>query len=194
MPDSSNEEATQALAALTAGDTGAAARLLPSVYDKLRSLAGRYLRKESGHPTLQPTELVHEAYIRLVDINRMDWRGKTHFFAMAATQMRRILVDHARAAKARKRGRGYTRVTLREQDFASSRDRAVEILDLDEALRRLSERSPRQGRVAELRLFAGLLLEEIAHVLAVSERTARQDWTMGRAWLSRELKRGSGGS
>lgn len=169
-----------------------AAKMTPEVYGELRVLARRYLQRERGYHTLQPTALVHEAYIRMAGIEKIDWSGKTHFFAVAATQMRRILVEHARAATAQKRGGKQQRVTLHDT-LALTPDRSLDILALEEALNRLAERSARQGRVAELRLFAGMNADETAHVLNVSERTAREDWRVARAWLGRELKARSPG-
>lgn len=164
-----------------------AAKMTPQVYGELRALAKRYLGRERGYQTLQPTALVHEAYIRMAGIQRIDWSGKTHFFAVAATQMRRILVEHARAASAQKRWGKHQRVTLQDAS-ALTPERSLDILALEEALTRLAERSERQGQVAELRLFAGMNAVDTAHVLKVSERTAREDWRVARAWLARELQ------
>jgi RNA polymerase sigma-70 factor (ECF subfamily) len=170
-----------------AGPTEHAAALLPLVYQKLKALARSYMKEERGYQTLQPTALVHEAYLRLMDLDRIDWAGKTHFFAVAATQMRRVLVERARAARTRKRGAGSVRVTF-DEHLATAGQPSFEILALDRALRKLARRSERQSRVAELRVFSGLLFREIAAVLGVSERTARQDWRVAEAWLSRELR------
>jgi RNA polymerase sigma factor (TIGR02999 family) len=164
----------------------AADRLLPLVYGELRALAAHYLRSERAGATWQPTALVHEAYLRLIDNERIDWKGKTHFMAMAATQMRRILVDHARARGAKKRGGRPRPVTLTETLLTTEKP-SIELLALDEALERLAARSPRQSRVAELKLFAGLLVTEIAFSLGVSERTVKEDWRVARAWLMKEL-------
>ena len=179
-------QATLLLTAHTNGSGRAADELMPLVYDELRALAARLLRAERPGSTLQPTALVHEAYLRLIEHDRIDWQGKTHFLAMAATQMRRILVDHARAKAAQKRGGPSRRVTLTES-LARTPDATVELLALDEALSRLVARHPRQGRVAELKIFAGLLSREIAHCLSVSERTVKDDWRVARAWLMKEL-------
>lgn len=164
----------------------AADRLLPLVYAELRALAARYLRSERAGSTLQPTALVHEAYLRLIKIERIDWKGKTHFMAMAATQMRRILVDHARARRAKKRGGRDRPITLTETLLSTAKP-PLDLLALDQALGRLAARSTRQGRVAELKLFAGLLSTEIAFNLGVSERTVNEDWRVARAWLKKEL-------
>ena len=179
-------DATQELAALAKGAPHTAAELLPMVYDQLRALAHRYLDDENGYHTLQPTALVHEAYVRLIRIDRIDWNGKTHFFAMAATQMRRILVEHARRAQAQKRGGKRLRVTLPER-VGRTREPSLDLFALDQALEKLAEVSPRQCRVAELRLFSGMLVDETANVLGVSPRTVKKDWQMARAWLAREL-------
>jgi RNA polymerase sigma-70 factor (ECF subfamily) len=177
--------ATQALLAHVGGDETAAARLLPLVYDKLRHLAAGYLRRERVDHTLQPTALVHEAYLRLIDSSRIDWQGKTHFLAVAATQMRRVLADHARARHARKRAGG-RKMTLKS-DLAIQDEAPVDMLALDEALERLARNSPRQSRVVELRFFGGLSVEETAQVLDVSPSTVKGDWRVAKAWLAREL-------
>jgi RNA polymerase sigma factor (TIGR02999 family) len=193
-PDSAAEcaRATQLLAAHAGGTERAADELLPLVYDKLRALAAKYLRGERPGSTLQPTALVHEAYLRLIDHDRIDWQGKTHFMAIAAVQMRRILIDHARANAARKRGGTAHRVTLSDSLVQTS-DPSIELLVLDEVLVRLSARHQRQGRVAELKIFAGLLSREIALCLKVSERTVKDDWRVARAWLMKELAARPGG-
>jgi len=161
-------------------------KLTPQVYDQLRDLARRYLQREGGYHTLQPTALVHEAYIRMAGIDRIEWAGKTHFFAVAARQMRRVLVEHARAAVAQKRGGKKQRVTLHD-GHALTTERSLDLLALEQALDLLAERSPRQAKVAELKLFAGMGASEACVALQVSERTAREDWRVARAWLSREL-------
>jgi RNA polymerase sigma factor (TIGR02999 family) len=184
-----SRESTRSPTAQDPGDARAAEVLLPLVYNKLRVLAHRYMRSEEGYHTLQPTALVHEAYVRLSGSSRTEWRGKTHFFAVAATQMRRVLVEHARAARAQKRGSRPTRVTF-EDNMAPTLERTVEVIALDEALHRLAKRSPRQCTVCELRLFAGMLVSEIAAVLGVSDKTVKRDWRLARAWLARELATG----
>jgi RNA polymerase sigma factor (TIGR02999 family) len=179
--------ATEELVARSEGDPNAAARLLPLVYDQLRALAARYMQAERRDHTLQPTALVHEAYIRLIDASRVDWQGKSHFFALAATQMRRILADHARARNATKRGEGARKVSLHDRAAISSSG-VVDMLALDRAMRKLTEQSPRQCRVVELRFFGGLSVEETAHVLDVSKSTVKGDWRVAKAWLARELE------
>jgi RNA polymerase sigma factor (TIGR02999 family) len=184
----SADDRTDALAACSAGDRNAASRLIPQVYDELRAIAAHYMRRERAAHTLQPTALVHEAYLRLIDIERVDWKSRSHFLAMAATQMRRILVNHARDRCAQKRGGGQTLITLDDNVAVAVAD-TVETLALDEALQKLGAVSPRQCRVAEMRLFAGLKVDEIACVLDVSPRTVKQDWRVACAWLRRELDR-----
>ena len=171
-------------------DAGSASdRLFLLVYAELRSLARRYLDAEGSCGSLQPTALVHEAYLRLVKIDRMHWNDKAHFFAMAATQMRRILVERARAASARKRGSRPRRITLDSDIGAVEDGSSIEMLALDEALNRLELLSTRQAKVVEMHVFSGMQMEEIAHVLALSERTIKRDWRVARAWLTRELRR-----
>lgn len=163
--------------------------LLPRVYTELRKLAASYMRNERRDHTLQPTDLVHEAYIRILGNKRIDWQGKTHFFAMAATQMRRVLVDHARSRQAKKRNA--TLLTLSALG-ANPTEHLIDMLALDEAMNKLSSRSQRQADVFELRLFSGMQHKEIATELSVSERTVRNDWIFARAWISRELNPAEG--
>jgi RNA polymerase sigma factor (TIGR02999 family) len=177
---------TEALLAHSRGEGDPASGLFASIYDELRALAGHYMRQERRDHTLQPTALVHEAYLRLIDTARIDWQGKSHFFAVAATQMRRILADHARARRAAKRGGAARKLTL-DDSLAMTRDGFLDALALDEALDRLTRESPRQSRVVELRFFGGLSVPETAHVLRVSEGTVKGDWRVARAWLYREL-------
>ena len=168
-----------------------AAELMPLVYDRLRALAHSYLDNERDDHSLQPTALVHEAYLRLNRIQRMNWNGRTHFFAMAATQMRRILVESARRVNAQKRRGRRLRITLTER-IASTQGPSIDLIALDQALEKLEQVSPRQCRVAELRLFSGMLVNETAEVVGVSPRTVKKDWSMAQAWLSRELAPSSG--
>lgn len=169
------------------GERSPNAELLSAAYDELRALARRYMASERRSHTLQPTALVHEAWSRLEDSGRVSWAGRTHFFAAAATEMRRVLVEHARARSARKRGGGARRVLL-EDSMAVTAGPSLEMLALDEALSALGERHERPARVAEMRLFAGMQFAEIADVVAVSDRTAKKDWQLARAWLARELR------
>jgi len=164
-----------------------AGELIPLVYDRLRSLARHYLANERPGHTLRPTELVHEAYLRLAGGDGIAWQGKTHFYAVAATQMRRILVEHARAGLRQKRGGRPQRVTLSENVMRIPAI-SVDVLALHEALIRLARRHERQGRVAELRLFSGMLVREVAKTLDVSEATVKGDWRVAKAWLLKELR------
>lgn len=179
-------EITTLLAALRRGDPHAEENLVSLVYDELHSLAMRYMRKERSDHTLQPTALVHETYLRLMRQQPGDLNDRAHFFATAATVMRRILVDHARQRASAKRGGGKQKAEL--QDFLSSTPPRIEqLLILDEALTRLSEWDPRQARLVEMIYFGGLTEEEAAAVLDVSVRTVRRDWQAARAWLQAQL-------
>lgn len=183
------EKVTQLLMEWTGGNRAALDRLMPLVYDELRRLAGGYLGRERRDHTLQPTALVNEAFLRLVDQRRIQWQGRAHFLALAATLMRQLLISHARKHQAAKRGSGGPRLTLLESDLAvEARD--VDFLDLDRALSGLAALDPRQARVVELRYFGGLTVEETAAVLEVSPATVKLDWTFARAWLLRELQGG----
>lgn len=177
---------TQLLQHLQAGDHDAVNRVFAAVYKELREMAGRFFRREPPGGTIQPTALVHEAYMKLVDQRCVDWQGQAHFLAVAAQAMRRILLDHARRRGAAKRGGGWKRVALDEKlipGFEASED----IVALDAALTKLAELDPRQAQMVELRFFAGLSMDEAAKVLDISKRTAEREWTMIRAWLRREL-------
>lgn len=180
--------ATSDLVASSSGDASAASRLMPRVYDQLRALAAKYLRGERAHATIGATDLVHEAYLRLVDVDRIDWRGKTHFYAMVATQMRRVLVERARAAATHKRGRKPRRVTL-DDGLGWTPATAVEILTLNEALDKMGQRHPRRASIAEMRIFASMEMKEMAAVVQASERTVRVEWMKARATLARRLGR-----
>jgi len=182
-------EVTQLLFELKAGNRAAEERLLPLIYKELRRIAAARLRGESPQHSLQPTALVHEAYIRLTHLRELDWQSRSHFFAVSATVMRQVLVDHARANLAAKRGCGYTEITLTDGFFPAPQ-KAPEILALDEALDRLAKMDERQSKIVELRFFAGLSEEETGHVLGVSVRTVKRDWRSAKAWLYSELKCG----
>ena len=193
----SDQESNPELAPPETGTGGAepgeATELLPVVYGELRRLAKHYIAGERRDHTLQPTALVHEAYLRLIDIDRMQWNSKTHFYSMAATEMRRVLIDYARARNASKRGGKAQRVLLQDET-ALADGPSLELLALDEALNHLSEIYPRQAQVAVYRLFAGMQVTEIASVLDVSDRTIKNDWRLARAWLARELRHRDHGS
>ena len=185
MPSS---EITGLLKNLQHGDQSAASRLMPIVYGELRRLARHYMRGEKSGQTIQATELVHEAYLRLVGQERIEWKGRSHFFAVAATSMRRILVDRARRKMAEKHGGGGEKIQL-EEALVFSPQKSKDIVALDDALKQLELFSPRQSRVVELRFFGGLEMEEIAKIEGVSVRTAKQDWNLARAWLHHEIAR-----
>lgn len=188
MAHDHTHDATQALSAAARGDEAAAARLLPLVYDELRALAACALRRERPDHTLQPTAIVHEAFLRLIDQTHAEYNSRTHFFAIAAQVIRRILVDHARQHGAAKRGAGWMKITL-SHAAQPSRDDELDLLALDEALTTLASLDPRQAKVVELRFFGGLSVEEAAKALGVSPRTIEEDWRMARAWLKRELEK-----
>jgi RNA polymerase sigma-70 factor (ECF subfamily) len=164
--------------------------LLPLVYDDLRRLAQAKMNREPGANSLEPTALAHETFMRLVDQSRVDWRGKSHFMAVAAQAMRRILVDHARARKRLKRGGARQRVDL-SSGVAAAGPSEVDLIALDDAMEKLAEVDPRQAKVVELRFFGGLNVDEVAEALGVSKRTVEGDWTIARAWLRRELAEGA---
>ena len=182
----SSRDITALLGGWALGDPSALNQLLPLVYGELRRIAARQLRGERTGHTLQPTALVHEAYLRLVDQRHVDWRNRAHFFGAAAQVMRRILVDHARRHKAGKRGDGVPCVSMAEAiDVAASSE--IPVLALDSALDRLEEVDPGLARLVELRVFSGLTIEESAEVLKVSASTAKREWRTAKAWLKREL-------
>jgi RNA polymerase sigma factor (TIGR02999 family) len=177
---------TRLLVAWRGGDADALDRLLPLVYAELRRVAHRYMRDERPNHPLQTTALVHEAYLRLIDVTRVDWQSRNHFFAVSAQMMRRILVEAARRRQADKRGGDASHVAL-DEAFVPAPERAADLLALDEALERLATLAPRKARVVELRYFAGLSVEETAGVLEVSAETVMRDWRMAKLWLQRDL-------
>jgi len=184
-------DVTGLLLAWGTGDAAAAERLLPVVYEELRQQAGRAMRREGDAHTLQATALVHEAYLRLVDQQRVQWRNRSHFFAIAAQMMRRVLVDHARTRLAAKRGGELQRVTLGDVGAgAADAGGDMDVLALHEALEQLALLDPRQARLVELRYFGGLGIEETAEALEVSPATVKRDWAIARAWLRRALAEG----
>lgn len=185
-PPDPPDKATRLLALHSQGNRNATNELMAIVYDELRALAERHLERERVDHTLTPTALVHEAYLRLVDQTRIDWRGKSHFYAMAAKTLRRILVDHARGRKAAKRDPAGERVTL-TGSVAEEPAKQLDLMQLDEALERLQRLSQRQADVVELRFFGGLSIKETAEALGVAEQTVKWSWRMARAWLLREL-------
>lgn len=182
MQNSGTENITQLLIELTNGNHAVVDGLLPLIYGELRSLAANYLRRERSDHTLQPTALVHEAYLRLVDQTQVNWQNRAHFFGMAAQMMRRILVDHARAHKAGKRGADYQKLSL-DEHLDKAVERSAELVSLDEALTELSTVDEMKARIVELRYFGGLTVEETAEVLGVTPVTINRHWRMAKAWL-----------
>ena len=188
LGEDSSGEVTNLLRAWNRGDQAALDRLAERVYPELRRMARRYMRNERQASTLQSTALVHEVYLRLVDVRRVEWRERAQFYAMAAQMMRRILVDAARARAAKKRGGSAAKVNI-DDTAVLSPEPDQSILALDEALTTFSRLAPRQARVVELRYFGGLTDEEIVAALDISPRTVRRDWSLAKAWLSRALNR-----
>lgn len=180
------EDVTRLLLRWGDGDRSALDALTPVVYDELRRLAGRYLRRERLDHTLQSTALVHEAYLKLVDQRNVKWQNRAQFFGLAAEMIRRILVDHARAKQAAKRGGSAYKLTLDEALDASA-PRDLDLVRLDDVLEGLAKIDPQQSRIVELRFFAGLTIEETAEVLGISPATVKRDWTVAKAWLRREM-------
>ncbi len=179
-------DVTNLLYEIKRGNKEAEERLISLVYNELRRIAAAYLRRRWSPNSLQPTALVNEAYLRLTDVKETDWQGRSHFYAVAAMIMRRILVDDARAKNARKRGVGWDAVSLNDAILPSP-ERGPEILALDEALTRLAFLDKRQAKIVELRFFAGMSEQEAGEVLGISPRTVKRDWRMAKAWLLREL-------
>jgi RNA polymerase sigma-70 factor (ECF subfamily) len=175
------------LLAWRAGDEDALGRIVPLVQEELRQIARRCLRNEQPHHSLQATALVNEAYLRLIDARRVNWQNRTHFLAMSARLMRRVLVDYARTKGADKRGGDMVKVTLSEADRAD--DIGEDVVALNDALEALEKIDARKGRIVEFRFFAGLTVKETAAVLDVSPQTVAREWTFAKAWLRRELKR-----
>ena len=186
MPLTRNSDVTRLLSDWSNGDRRALDELLPLVYDELRHLANAYLRRERDGHTLQSTALVHEAFLRLVNQREVQWHGRAHFFGIAAQMIRRILVDHARAQRAAKRGSGAVRLELGEA-LAVAEQRNLDLIALDEALERLALMDERQSRIVELRFFAGLSVEDTADVMGISTATIKREWSSARAWLFREV-------
>ena len=180
-------EITERLIAWGAGDRAALDQLLPVVYQELRRMAGNYLRQENPGHTLQPTALVHEAWLRLIDQARVDWRNRAQFFGVAAQMMRRILVDHAKAKHREKRGGDAVKLSI-DDVINLSRERAADLLALDDALDELTRVDERKSRVVELRYFGGFTVEEIAQILEVSPETVMRDWKLAKAWLYQQIR------
>ncbi len=186
----SSNDVTGLLARWSSGDPEALQQLIPLVYAECRRIAAQQLRRERHEHTLDPTALVHELYLRLVDQQRATWENRAHFFGVAAQLMRRILVDHARARQAEKRGGSAILVSLDAAADTPDDSRIADVLAIDEALDRLAARDAEQVRIIELRFFAGLTVEETAHVVGRSPRTIKREWRLAKAWLYRELRQG----
>jgi len=187
--DAQPDEITVLLRRLKEGDEGAADKLWPLVYEELRRIARAYMRKEAPGRTLQTTALVHEAWLRLADQTRVDWQDRTHFYCVVAQMMRRVLVDHARARLADKRGAGATKVSLEWVEIEPTPQKLEEILAVDEVLSRLGEFDQQQARIAEMRYFVGMTVDEAATALGLSPRTVDREWALASAWLRAELSR-----
>lgn len=181
-----SHDVTLLLAQLTKGDQDAAAKLIPVVYDELRRLARNYMRRERTDHTLQPTALVHEAYLKLIEQRSVDWQSRAHFFGIAAQVMRRILIDYARHHLREKRGAGQRAVPL-DDALAFASEQSLELLKVDQSLERLANLDQRQAKIVELRFFGGLTVEQTAELLGISEKTVKRDWALAKAWLHGEL-------
>lgn len=181
---------TGILLRLSDGDRDAVNDLLPLVYEELRRLAGSYLRQERSDHTLQPTALVNEAYLKMVDINQISWQNKAHFVAVTANQMRRILVDHARRRNAFKRGGEFHILTLNDE-IDKAADETTELIELDDALTELARMDALKAQIVEMRYFGGLTMDEVAEVLGVSVITVKRHWKMTKAWLYGRLAKNS---
>ena len=191
-PDASPPDVTQLLVGWSGGDRSASEQLMAAVYAELHRQAARAMGRETPDHTLQATALVNEAYLRLIDQRRVQWRNRAHFFGVAAQLMRRILVDHARGRLAEKRGGGLRPVTLGDADAAGNAapdESGVDVLVLHEALERLAAIDPRQARIVELRYFGGMNIEDTAEALDLSPATIKREWAVARMWLRRELRK-----
>jgi len=182
---------TNLLARWRGGDAAAREALVPLVYDELRRIARRCLAGQKTNHTLQPTALVHEAYLRLAGHDSVSWQNRAHFFAVATQMMRQILVDHARRRAAAKRGGGAVTVAL-DEEVASKSSVVLDLIALDDAMRQLAELDPRQSQIVELRFFGGLSIEETAHVVDISPATAKREWATARLWLHQAMSRSAG--
>jgi len=181
------QSTTELLVEVTHGNRNSLDHLLPLVYDELHRLAEAFMRRERSNHTLQPTALVHEAYMRLIDQRQVNWENRAHFFSIAAETMRRVLVNHAHSSQAAKRGGAETRISLDEAVSFPEKDE-IDLVSLDDALKRLSKFDEQQSRIVELRFFGGLTVKEVATVLDLSTTTVEREWRTARAWLHDQLK------
>ncbi len=188
MSEHPAENVTRLLIELSKGDRAAVDLLLPVIYDELRKLAANYLRRERPDHTLQPTALVHEAYMKLIDQSRVNWQNRAHFFGVAAQIMRRLLVDHARKHNAEKRGQDFQKLSL-DENIDRAVERSAELIALDDALKTLATFDEQKARMVELRYFGGLSIEETADVLGVTPTTIKRHWRLAKAWLHGEMQR-----
>jgi len=186
---SETQNITQMLHLWSDGNREVLEDLMPLVYDELHRQAARFLSRERRDHTLQTTALIHETYLKLVDQREVNWESRTHFFAIAANLMRRILVDYARSRNREKRGGDYLILPLEEAESVAGKEKSIDLMALDEALTRLEKIDKRQARIVELRYFGDLTLEETAEALRISRTTVADDWAMAKAWLHRELTR-----
>lgn len=184
--DRTKADVTTLLQRIRVGDADALSEIVPLIYSELHVIAGKHMRRERQDHTLQATVLVHEAFMRLAGTDRIDWQNRAHFFAIASREMRRVLVDYARAARAEKRPGAHRQIEL-GSDVAAIGERQVDLLALDEALAKLTTWDSRKSQIVEMRFFAGLGFDEIAETLAISTKTVKRDWAMARAWLYVEL-------
>lgn len=185
-----SKDVTQMLVDWSKGSQEALAQLMPLVYNDLRHLAVHYLQRERPDHTLQPTALVHEAYLRLIDQRSVNWQNRAHFYGVAAQMMRRVLVDYARAHRTEKRGGAAPKLSL-DDAIGLSDKKEADLVALDEALTRLAALEPQQSRIVELRFFGGLTVEEVAEVMGISPATIKREWSMAKAWLYREIRTGA---
>lgn len=183
------KDVTALLQQISNGNKDAVEELVPLLYNDLRRMAAYYLRRERREHTLQPTALVHEAYLRLLDQKHVQWQNRSHFFGVAAQLMRRILVDYARSHQAAKRGGALPKIPL-ERAIVAQKEQPADLVALDETLTRLASIDPQQARIVELRVFGGLTIEETAELLGASPATVKRDWSMAKAWLRREMGKG----
>ena len=188
MKSAQPNEITRQLIAWRNGDAEALEKLIPVVYQELRRIANQHLRRENSEHSLQPTALVHEAYLRLIDQTQVDWQNRAHFFGVAAQMMRRILIDHAKAKHRQKRGGSAHKVSL-DEAASYTVERGAGLIALDDTLKLLAEIDERKSRVVELRYFGGLSVDETAQVLGVSDKTVMRDWNLAKAWLYQQLNR-----